>query len=298
LVSFDFKNKHCLYFFEPIQDRLKAASYPGLKKGCFPSDNEPNGYLKGTIMKRDKSSNVTSWEVAWNYTAFGNSKVFHPQVVESLDSSDDKSNFSETSESCVPSVASKDRSSFLEGNHKLEKSLTRDDINFMAGMKANYRRYLAIDPTTNNEVKPPAMSRSHLATPPDTVCIAVGRKSRNVYIDSDGDIDNETVMVFYNSDGAIVKTVSTKCSHHVESRKNRQAILQDPFSGIQVFSEVPLDEEGYCFSSEDDNDMDEAMDDEDHGFLIFHGVEKKPSLMYGMLMTLMIQMIWILRSMR
>jgi hypothetical protein len=70
-------------------------------------------------MKRDKSSNVTSWEVAWDYTAFGNSKVFHPQVVESLDSSDDESNCSETSESFMPSVASKDSSSFLEGSHKL-----------------------------------------------------------------------------------------------------------------------------------------------------------------------------------
>jgi hypothetical protein len=225
-------------FFRPIQDRLKAASYPGLKRGCFPSDNVPNGYLKGTVMKRNKSYNVTSWEVAWNYTAFGNSKVFHPQVVDYLDSSDDESNCSETSESFVPSVASKDRSLFLEGSHKLVKSLTCDDINLMAGMKANYRRYL----TANKELPPPARGRSHLATPPDTVIIAVGRKSSNVYIDSDGDIDNETVTVFYDSDGATVKTVSTKCSHHVESRKNRQPIMQYQFSGIQVFNEVPLAE--------------------------------------------------------
>jgi hypothetical protein len=34
-VSFDVTNKHCLYFFGPIQDRLKAASYPGLKKWFF-----------------------------------------------------------------------------------------------------------------------------------------------------------------------------------------------------------------------------------------------------------------------
>jgi hypothetical protein len=60
-VSFDVTNKHCLYFSGPIQDRLKAASYSGLKKGRFPSDTVPNGYLKGTVMKRDKSSNVTSW---------------------------------------------------------------------------------------------------------------------------------------------------------------------------------------------------------------------------------------------
>jgi hypothetical protein len=63
-VYFDITNKHCLYFLGPIQDRLKAASYPGLKKGCFQSYTVPNGYLKGTVMKRDKSSNVTSWEVA------------------------------------------------------------------------------------------------------------------------------------------------------------------------------------------------------------------------------------------
>jgi hypothetical protein len=117
-VSFNVTNKHCLYFFRPIQDRIKAASNPGLKKGSFPSDTVPNGYLKGTVMKRDKSSNVNSWEVAWNYTAFGNLKVFHPQVVENLDSSDDESNCSGTSELFVPSVASKERSTCLEGSHK------------------------------------------------------------------------------------------------------------------------------------------------------------------------------------
>jgi hypothetical protein len=37
--------------------------------------------------------------------------------------------------------------------------------------------------------------------------------------------------------------------------------MQDSFSGIQVFKELPLDEEGTCCSSEDDNGMDEAMDD-------------------------------------
>jgi hypothetical protein len=73
-VSFDVTNKQCLYYFEPIFDRLKAASYPVLKKEYFPSDKVPIGFLKGTIMKCDKSSNMTSWEVAWNYTAFGNSK--------------------------------------------------------------------------------------------------------------------------------------------------------------------------------------------------------------------------------
>jgi hypothetical protein len=182
-------------FFGPIQDRLKAASYPGLKKGCFPSDTVPNGYLKGTIMKRGKSSNVTSWEVARNYTAFGILKVFYPQVVEYLDSNDDESNCSEMSELFVPSVASKDHSSFLEGSHKLGESPTRDDINLMVGMKAIYQRYLATDPTTTKEVPLPARGRSHLATPPDTFFIAVGRESSNVYIDSDGDIDNETVMV-------------------------------------------------------------------------------------------------------
>jgi hypothetical protein len=91
-VSLDVTNNHCLYSFGPIQYRLKAASYPGLKKGCFLSDTVPNGHLKGTIIKRDKSSNATSWEVALNCTVFGNSKVFHPQVVESLDISDDESN--------------------------------------------------------------------------------------------------------------------------------------------------------------------------------------------------------------
>jgi hypothetical protein len=87
-------------------------------------------------MKRDKSSNVTSWEVAWNYTAFGNSKVFHPQLVEHLDISDEESNCSETSESLVPPVASKYRSTCLEGSHKLGESPTHDDINLMAAMKA------------------------------------------------------------------------------------------------------------------------------------------------------------------
>jgi hypothetical protein len=132
-VSFEVKNKHCLYFFEPIQDRLKASSYPRLKKGCFPSNTVPNGYLKGTVMKRDKSSNVTSWEVAWNYTAFGNSKVFHPQVVDNLDSSDDESNCSDTSESFMPSVPL-DRSECLEGSQKLGESPTCDDINLMAAI--------------------------------------------------------------------------------------------------------------------------------------------------------------------
>jgi hypothetical protein len=89
-VSFDVTNKQCLFFFRSILDRLKAASYPGLKKGCFPSDKVPNGYLKGMIIKCVKSSNVTSWEVAWSYTVFGNSKVFHLQAVDFLDSIDDK----------------------------------------------------------------------------------------------------------------------------------------------------------------------------------------------------------------
>jgi hypothetical protein len=173
-VSFDVTNKHCLYFFGPIQDCLKAASYPGLKKGCFPSDTVPNGYLKGTLMNRDKSSNVTSWEVAWNYTAFGNLKVFHPQAVEYLDRSDDESNFSETSESFVPPVASKDSSSCLEGSHKLGESPTRDDINLIAAIKANYRWYLVNDPTASKDVPPPARGMSHLATHPGTITIALG----------------------------------------------------------------------------------------------------------------------------
>jgi hypothetical protein len=182
-----------------------------------------------------------------------------------LDSSDDESNCSETYESFVPSVASKDRSSCLEGSHKLGKSPTCYGINLMAAMEANYRRYLVNDPTANKEVPPPARGTSHLATHPDTVTIAVGRKSRNVYNDGDGDIDNESVTVLYDSDGATVKTVSTKCSHHGESGKNRQPIMQDPCSDIQVVNELPLDKEGTCCSSEDDYDMDEAMDDGAHG---------------------------------
>jgi hypothetical protein len=83
----------------PSKPRLaKTDSVQNFIVRCFPSDTVRNDYLKGTVMKRDKTSNVTSWEVAWNYTAFGNSKVFHPQIVESLDSSDDESNCSETSE--------------------------------------------------------------------------------------------------------------------------------------------------------------------------------------------------------
>jgi hypothetical protein len=92
------------------------------------------------------------------------------------------------------------------------------------------------DPTANKEVPPSARGTSHLATHPDTVTIAVDRKSSNVYNGSDGDIDNETVTVLYDSDSATVKTVSTNCSHHGDSGKNRQPILQDPFSGIQVFN--------------------------------------------------------------
>jgi hypothetical protein len=41
--------------------------------------------------------------------------------------------------------------------------------------------------------------------------------------------------------------------------------MQDPCIGIHVFNEVPLDEEGICCSSEDDNNMDEAMDYGAHG---------------------------------
>jgi hypothetical protein len=135
----------------------------------------------------------------------------------------------------------------------------------MTAIKANYRRYLVNDPTANKEVPPPARGTPHLATHPDTVTIAVGRKSSNFYNKSDGDIDNKTVTVLYDSDGATVKTVSTKCSHRGDSGNNRQPIMQDPFSGIQVLNEVPLDEESICCISEDDDDMDEAMDDGAHG---------------------------------
>jgi hypothetical protein len=183
----------------------------------------------------------------------------------------------------VPSVASKYRPSCLEGSHKLGKSPTRDDINLMAAMKANYRRYLVNDPTANKEVPPPARGTSHLDAHPDTVTIAVGRKISNVYIDSDGDIENETVMVIHNSDGATVKTVSTKCSHHGDSRKNMQPLMQDPFRGIQVFNEVLLDEEDTCCSSEDNDDMDEAMDDGDHGVsnLSWSRTEAEPDVWYA-----------------
>jgi hypothetical protein len=121
------------------------------------------------------------------------------------------------------------------------------------------------DTTANKEVPPPARGTSHLATHPDTVTIAVGRKSSNVYNNSDGDIDNESVTVLYYPYGATIKTVITKCSHHGDSGKNRQPIMQDPFRGIRVFNEVPLDKEGTCCISEDDDDMDEAMDDGAHG---------------------------------
>jgi hypothetical protein len=116
----------------------------------------------------------------------------------------------------------------------------------MAAMKAKYRRYLVNDPTVNKEVPPPARGTSHLTTHTDIVTISVGRKSSNVYNDSDGDIDNEIVTVLYNSTGATAKTVSTKSSHNGDSGNSRQPILQDQFSGIQVFNEVPLDEEGTC----------------------------------------------------
>jgi hypothetical protein len=116
-------------------------------------------------------------------------------------------------------------------------------------------------------IRPPTRGRSQLATPCGTFIIADGRKRSNVniYIDSDGDIDSETVTVLYDSDGATVKTISTKCSHHVESRKNRQPIMHDPFSGIHVLNEVLLDEEGTCCSSKYDDQMNEAMDDGVHG---------------------------------
>jgi hypothetical protein len=151
-------------------------------------------------------------------------------------------------------------SSFLQVAHKLGKSPTRDDINLMVGMKSNNRRYLVTVPTADNNVPSPAKGRSNLATHPDTVCTAGGQKSSNVYNDKGG-IDEEIVPVLYGSDGATVKTASTNISHYGESRKKRHPILQDPFSGIQVCNEVPLDEEGTCCSRKDDDDMDEAMDD-------------------------------------
>jgi hypothetical protein len=62
-----------------------------------------------------------------------------------------------------------------------------------------------------------------------------------------------------------------------------QPILQDPVSGIQVFNEVPLDEEGTCFSSEDDDDMDEAMDHGVHGisYLSWSRKEAEPDGWYA-----------------
>jgi hypothetical protein len=67
--------------------------------------------------------------------------------------------------------------------------------------------------------------------------------------------------------------------------------LQDPFSGIQVFNEVPLNEEGTCCSIEDDDDLEKPWMMGITVFLIDHGVEKKPSLMDGMPRTLTIQTI-------
>jgi hypothetical protein len=47
-VSFDVKNKHCLYFFGPIQHRLKAASYLRLKRVVF----RPTLFLMGISRER------------------------------------------------------------------------------------------------------------------------------------------------------------------------------------------------------------------------------------------------------
>jgi hypothetical protein len=86
----------------------------------------------------------------------------------------------------VPLVASKARSSFLQVPNKLGESPTRDDINLRAGIKANYRRYLNTLPTADKNVPQLAKGTLNFATHPDTVCIAGGRKSINVYNDSEG----------------------------------------------------------------------------------------------------------------
>jgi hypothetical protein len=65
--------------------------------------------------------------------------------------------------------------------------------------------------------------------------------------------------------------------------KKRQPILQDPFSGIHLFNGVPIDEEGACCSSEDDNDMDKAMDDGARGVpdLLWSQKEAEPDGWYA-----------------
>jgi hypothetical protein len=114
------------------------------------------GCLKGTIVKHDKSSNGTSCEVMWYYTAFGISKVSEPQIIESLDCSDEDSDASDASGSYVPSVTSqahspeihdlKDNTSNVSVGSQVPPILgdlpTRGDINLRACIKANYRRYL------------------------------------------------------------------------------------------------------------------------------------------------------------
>jgi hypothetical protein len=59
--------------------------------------------------------------------------------------------------------------------------------------------------------------------------------------------------------------------------------MQDPLSGILVFNEVPLDEEGACCSSEDDDGMDEYMDDGAHGvsYLLWSRKEVDPDGWYA-----------------
>jgi hypothetical protein len=67
----------------------------------------------------------------------------------------------------------------------------------------------------------------------------------------------------YDTDGG---TVKNDCINKKSpDGRDRQPILQDPFGGIQVFSKKPSDEEGTCYSSYDDEDLDEGMGERAYG---------------------------------
>jgi hypothetical protein len=232
-------------------------------------------------MKRDTSSNVTSLEVAWKYTAFGNSKVFHPQIMESLDSSDDNSDWTDVFESYMSSGTSQaqpldeDCSQDNTSNnsvgsqmpHTLDESPTCEDIYLRAGIKANYRRYLKSKPIANESppvIKGTANVDGADSPHPDTVWTIGDRKSSQLPDDTDDKSDDKTLTHDDDSEGGTVKTASTKKKSPLRKPSSRvcQPIVQDPFSYIQVFNKVSSDEEGTCSSSEDDKDLSEGMGDE------------------------------------
>jgi hypothetical protein len=188
------------------------------------------------------------------------------------------SDASDASESYMPLVTSQAHSSEIHGlkdnnsngsvglqvTRILGESPTREDINLRAGIKANYRRCIKSQPIAN---KCPPLAKGTIddadaeSTHPDTIWTVCGRKSSKLTNDNEDETDDETLTLEYDMDDGAVKTAST--NKRSSSGRDRQPILQDPFSG-QVFKEVPFDKEGACCSSEDDEDVDEVMGDSDY----------------------------------